>query len=59
MSAKINNGNKIPVDAFAPCTNAINVTMTIPIPFSPDFDIPRIKDAAIDKNKLNTKILNN
>lgn len=40
MSAVINIGNKMPVDAFSPKTKANSTTMTIPMPLMPDFAKP-------------------
>ena len=40
MSAVINIGNKMPVDAFSPKTKANSTTMIIPMPLIPDFAKP-------------------
>ena len=45
ISADINMGNKIPVDAFSPKTKAKISIITIPIPFIPDLEMPNIKPA--------------
>ena len=51
----------IPVDALLPKTRAKIVTIIIPIPFSPDFDIPNKKDAImarLQSNVLNESTMN-
>ena len=46
-------GNKIPVEAFSPKTKANIKIMTIPIPFIPDFEIPKTKAAKPIATHLN------
>ena len=45
MSPTINKGTIRPVDSLAPKASAIRVTIIIPIPFIPAFEIPRITEA--------------
>ena len=50
MSAAINRGSKIPVEAFSPNTKARITTMRTPNPLTPAFAIPRIKTAKAKAN---------
>ena len=46
ISAAINKGNKMPVEAFSPNTKAKITTISTPKPLTPALAIPNIKTAS-------------